>query len=247
MGSMHIRPHVKALYLLLVLALLTAGCAGSVHNQTDDSEQEEMEEIGFTHQDTLLSANDGGAADSVPSMDGVPVVNDQGTLPDSSAPQQDTAPPAPDTTPPPPDTTPPPPDTTPPAPDTMPPTPDAFVPNLGGPGDPCPCGGATLCFDGVCRPLCDAPTDPCQAASNCPADHACVGLINSTANVCLPAVAPGQACGQDAFCPVNHVCGSINNSPYICLPTCAGEGSPCGSGGICLQSQSGCFFCSVPS
>lgn len=229
---MYIRSHVNALYLLLVLAILTAGCAGSVHHQTDDPDQDEMEEIGFTHQDTMLAANDGGAADSAPSMDGAPVLDDQGTLPDSSAPQQDTTAPLPDTTPP--------------APDTTPPTPDTFVPNLGGPGDPCPCGGATLCFDSVCRPLCNVPTDPCKTASNCPADHACVGLINSTVSVCLPAVAPGQACGQDAFCPVNHVCGSINNSPYICLPTCVGEGTPCGSGGVCLQSQSGCFFCSVP-
>jgi hypothetical protein len=221
---------MRTLYLLLLLVYV--GCAGSALDLDDTSDPQENEEIGFTQTDTMLAANDGGTIDSAPSIDTSPVGDGQTTLPDSSAPQQDTTSPAPDTTSP--------------APDTTPPTPDTFVPNLGGPGDPCPCGGATLCFDGICRPLCNTPTDPCQAASNCPTDQACVDLINSTANVCLPAVSPGQACGQDAFCPVNHVCGSINNSPYICLPTCTGEGAPCGSGGICLQSQSGCFFCSVP-
>jgi hypothetical protein len=140
-----------------------------------------------------------------------------------------------DTQPPPPPT----PDAAPPQPDTAPP------PQTGGPGDPCPCTGANLCHEGVCRAFCTLPTDACKAVANCPSDHACIGEFNGK-GLCLPAVQPGQACGTDAYCPVNHVCGSVNNSPFICLPVCSNPGGQCANGSLCMDTAEGCSFCTSP-
>lgn len=144
-----------------------------------------------------------------------------------------------DTQPPPPPT----PDAAPLQPDTAPPPPPP--PQTGGPGDPCPCQGATLCYEGVCRSFCTLPTDPCKAVANCPADQACIGEFNNQ-GLCLPAVQPGQACGTDAYCPVNYVCGSVNNSPFICLPICSNPGGQCANGSICMDATGGCSFCTSP-
>lgn len=132
-----------------------------------------------------------------------------------------------------------------PAPDLKqaPPTPDTGTPPIPGVGGPCPCSGGLVCVNNACRAKCNAPTDPCKVASNCPATDACL-KTNLGYWVCLPATAqPGQACGTQ-WCPVNYVCGGLGSGGYKCLPTCTGTGTPCGTGGTCSPALNGCTFCS---
>jgi hypothetical protein len=116
----------------------------------------------------------------------------------------------------------------------------------------CPlCTEGTLCVDGACRTICDEPQDACKAVSNCPADHACLATVQNGSvpgpHVCMPAAPVGAPCGEDVFCAVSTVCGAVNDGPYQCLPTCTDLSAACGSqGGICLQSTTGCAFCSNP-
>jgi len=130
------------------------------------------------------------------------------------------------------------------APDTLAPTPDTTTPVSTGDGQPCPCSGGAVCFNGVCRVKCTAPTDPCQAVASCPAIQGCVNT-SAGYSLCLPATAqPGATCGGTLWCPVNYVCGSVNGSGYACLPLCNVANAACGTGGTCLKASSGCMFCS---
>jgi len=109
----------------------------------------------------------------------------------------------------------------------------------------CPAGWDCL-VDNFCHQRCTAPTDPCGAISSCSATERCV-TDGTPANAwCVDGAAAGDPCGSTVACRNNLVCSSVNGSSYICRPICSVAGAACGAGGTCLQSTSGCRFCSMP-
>ena len=98
------------------------------------------------------------------------------------------------------------------------------------PGKPCPCAAGLLCFSGICRAYCPAPTDPCKVTSKCPNDHACIKSTKGSYH-CMPAVKPGALCSSTKYCPNRYLCTSTGSEPLMCKPICSKKDAPCGVGG----------------
>jgi hypothetical protein len=107
---------------------------------------------------------------------------------------------------------------------------DVFLPNMGGPGQPClengTCRPGLTCLSGICRP-------GCQDASDCGDDIAC------TRDDCQAGVCTHQA--DDSRCPDD---GQYCNGEEFCdeLRGCWRRGEPCSSG-VCDETHDVCVVC----